>query len=189
MNILNDIRIILGWIAFCSATVGLLQSNMGSLAIPKPIRSATIFRRKIKMFSFMLMSALIITQPNPAQYTNVIVQILIALMVEIVVIMFLISWWREHEISVMPLDPTTEELVNEAIKRSREIAHESKSAIMVVSLVIENLQESGKIDNSTAKLSQFHLETVRSKIDALHGQIKALHPLMEKANESDTTNN
>lgn len=156
------------------------QAELGSLVLPKPIRAATIMRRRVKMAVYFVIAVIIWFQSD-------ITHVLVLILLQSIVLMYLYVWWRENEIMRVPLDPTTEELVNETITRSREIAHTSKNALQIVSGILEELCNSNAVPDyqkKTLRVALMNLESINGQIDILHGQIRILRPLLENVNKS-----
>ena len=191
MNMLEGLRVIFSIVLVAAALFAALNANQGSLALPRPMRPRITFRRRAQMISLIVaglaiavQSAIVTQIPNPLEPASAVwssnISVLITLFALLVSVAIHISgWWREGVIMRVPLDPDAEEKAKEAIKRARDIAHTSRTAMSLLSVVLDDLIDDESISSSKRKNIQKALDGVQNisiHIAKLHEEIRILQP-------------
>lgn len=191
MNILEGFRVVFSIVLVAAALFAALNATQGGLALPRPMRPRITFRRRAQMISLIIagtalgiQSIIVAMTPNPLEpsytvYTSNI-SILVALMALIGSVgIHLWGWWREGTIMKVPLDPDAEEKAREAVLRAREIAHTSRTAMSLLTIILSDLEEDPMLSKDKRKNIREALQgiaDINMKIARWHEEIKILQP-------------
>ena len=200
-NALEGTRVILSLVLFFTSFFGLVNTSLGILIIPRVVRGRILFRRRVQMLFTVLIAIILGLQsahvtfiPNAdepslnfytANYS--VISVLSILIVKTLI--HLAGWWREGSVLRVPLDPEAEEKAEEAIKRGRQLAHLSNNTLQLLGITLEEVitdQNITPLQRKNARLALENIITVKGQIEAIHSEIKLLHPSVFKELPDDT---